>query len=208
MPRQISVRQAGTYRTVQTPGPYGDCPFSSLLCRTLWKSYLLSCRTKLAKLLCLKCLGRIDFVNFSFYQSVSMQDIRPAEYRTHFQNNKAIAFITPAHHLSICRVLQHPNRPYQLQFNLTIMGDVCMFRGGRTCTACEPRFAISIIQRIQLLTIMGTRGYLQSRSNYWPPQCLLPKVHPSWTSTQTVTACTRFISYPNRNDDEHPSQVQ
>jgi hypothetical protein len=41
-------------------------PPSSLFCRTLWKSYLFNCRTKLAKLLCLKCLGRIDFVNFSF----------------------------------------------------------------------------------------------------------------------------------------------
>ena len=49
-----------------TPEPYGECPFSSLLCRTLWKSYLLSWRTKLAKLLCLKCLGRIDLVNLSF----------------------------------------------------------------------------------------------------------------------------------------------
>ena len=54
-----------------TPGPYGEVLPSSLLCRTLWKSYLLSCRTKLAKLLCLKCLGRICFVNFSFYNSVS-----------------------------------------------------------------------------------------------------------------------------------------
>jgi hypothetical protein len=41
-------------------------PPSSLFCRTLWKSYLFNCRTKLAKLLCLKCFGRIDFVNFSF----------------------------------------------------------------------------------------------------------------------------------------------
>ena len=49
-----------------TPEPYGECPLSSLLCRTLWKSYLLSWRTKLAKLLCLKCLGRMDLVNLSF----------------------------------------------------------------------------------------------------------------------------------------------
>ena len=49
-----------------TPAPYGDCPLSSLLCRTLWKSYLFSCLTKLAKLLCLKCFGRIDLVNRSF----------------------------------------------------------------------------------------------------------------------------------------------
>lgn len=48
-----------------TSFPYNASPFSSL-CRTLWKSYLLSCRTKLAKLLCLKCFGRMVFVNFSF----------------------------------------------------------------------------------------------------------------------------------------------
>lgn len=32
---------------------------------TLWKSYLLSCRIKLDMLLCLKCFGKIDLVNFS-----------------------------------------------------------------------------------------------------------------------------------------------
>jgi hypothetical protein len=47
--------------------PYGDWPFSSLFWRTLWKSYLLSWRTKLAKLLCLKCFGRMVLVNFSHY---------------------------------------------------------------------------------------------------------------------------------------------
>lgn len=47
--------------------PYGDWPFSSLFCRTLWKSYLFSWRTKLAKLLCLKCFGRMVLVNFSHY---------------------------------------------------------------------------------------------------------------------------------------------
>lgn len=41
---------------------------SSLLCLTLWKSYLFSWRTKLAKLLCLKCFGRMALVNFSFWK--------------------------------------------------------------------------------------------------------------------------------------------
>ena len=54
-----------------TPTPYGEVPPSSLLCRTLWKSYLFSWRTKLAKLLCLKCFGRMCFVNFSFCEQVS-----------------------------------------------------------------------------------------------------------------------------------------
>lgn len=64
--RQHTCLSQEAVKTMQhTPGPYGDCPFSSF-CRTLWKSYLFSCRTKLAKLLCLKCLGRMVFVNFSF----------------------------------------------------------------------------------------------------------------------------------------------
>lgn len=61
-----------------TPDPYGECPLSSLLCRTLWKSYLLSCRTKLAKLLCLKCLGRIDLVNLSFCMMYQTGRSQPA----------------------------------------------------------------------------------------------------------------------------------
>ena len=63
-----------------TPGPYGGVPLSSLLCRTLWKSYLFNCRTKLAKLLCLKCFGRICFVNFSFCAIVSLPSIGLALY--------------------------------------------------------------------------------------------------------------------------------
>lgn len=64
-----------------TLGPYGDCPFSSLFCRTLWKSYLFSWRTKLAKLLCLKCLGRMVLVNFSHYsrKSSSQSTFLPLE---------------------------------------------------------------------------------------------------------------------------------
>lgn len=54
------------YCDILTPTPYGEVPPSSLLCRTLWKSYLFSWRTKLAKLLCLKCFGRMCLVNFSF----------------------------------------------------------------------------------------------------------------------------------------------
>ena len=66
---QVSVKSRRTSHVERTPDPYGDCPFSSLLCRTLWKSYLFSCRTKLAKLLCLKCFGSMDLVNFSFCPS-------------------------------------------------------------------------------------------------------------------------------------------
>ena len=51
-----------------TPTPYPTGPSPSLFCLTLWKSYLFNWRTKLAKLECLKCLGRMDFVNFSFCQ--------------------------------------------------------------------------------------------------------------------------------------------
>lgn len=44
-----------------TFSPYGLGASSVDL--TLWKSYLLSWRTKLAKFECLKCFGRIDVVN-------------------------------------------------------------------------------------------------------------------------------------------------
>ena len=45
-----------------TFSPYGLGASSVDL--TLWKSYLLSWRTKLAKFECLKCFGRIDVVNW------------------------------------------------------------------------------------------------------------------------------------------------
>lgn len=56
----------GKGKKVLTLGPYGDGTLSSLFCLTLWKSYLFNCRTKLAKLLCLKCFGKMVLVNFSF----------------------------------------------------------------------------------------------------------------------------------------------
>ena len=60
-----SIQLTCRMEEVPTFCPYGDWPFSSLFCRTLWKSYLFSWRTKLAKLLCLKCFGRMVLVNFS-----------------------------------------------------------------------------------------------------------------------------------------------
>jgi hypothetical protein len=92
-----------------TPGPYGDCPLSSLLCRTLWKSYLFSCRTKLAKLLCLKCLGSMCLVNFSFCALVSDQSTGGAHSPwTYFEDDKAIAIVSPADHALVARTFQHP----------------------------------------------------------------------------------------------------
>jgi hypothetical protein len=58
--------------------PYGDSLFSSFR-RSLWKSYLLSCRTKLEKLLCLKCFGRISLVNLSVCVSSCQQPEERAE---------------------------------------------------------------------------------------------------------------------------------
>lgn len=69
--RKLVVHCADQRSGSLTPRPYGEVPPSSLLCRTLWKSYLFSWRTKLAKLLCLKCFGRMCFVNFSFCNRVS-----------------------------------------------------------------------------------------------------------------------------------------
>lgn len=98
------------FRPLQlTPAPYGDWPPSSLLCRTLWKSYLFSCRTKLAKLLCLKCLGRMDFVNFSFFQCVSNEERRRGAL-PYLEDYKAVAFVSPPHHRLVCGILQHPGR--------------------------------------------------------------------------------------------------
>ena len=102
-----------------TFGPYGDCPFSSLFWRTLWKSYLFSWRTKLAKLLCLKCLGRIVLVNFSHCAMVSADRQRDrqraatrererAHLYPYLQDDKTIPLITPAHNFRVRRVLQHP----------------------------------------------------------------------------------------------------
>lgn len=73
MPANCQLRElAALVQGGLTPGPYCDWPFSSLLCRTLWKSYLFNWRTKLAKLLCLKCFGRMCLVNFSFYATISI----------------------------------------------------------------------------------------------------------------------------------------
>ena len=55
----------GPIRVYQLTLPKGDELSLSLDGLTLWKSYLLSCRIKLDMLLCLKCFGRIDRVNFS-----------------------------------------------------------------------------------------------------------------------------------------------
>ena len=84
-----------------TPGPYGDVPPSSLLCRTLWKSYLFSCRTKLAKLLCLKCFGRMCFVNFSFCRAVrSALSLRSCKYVPLIRRSYPLRFpIAPRFHL-------------------------------------------------------------------------------------------------------------
>ena len=85
-----------------TPGPYGDCPESSLLCRTLWKSYLFSWRTKLAKLLCLKCFGRMDLVNLSFCRDDELaQFVGRAQSASHLEHHEAVSFISPSDDLGV-----------------------------------------------------------------------------------------------------------
>lgn len=54
-----------SFRGQRTLGPCPGLPSSGRL--TLWKSYLFSWRTKLAKLLCLKCFGSTRVENFSPY---------------------------------------------------------------------------------------------------------------------------------------------
>jgi len=100
----------------RTSRPYGASPFSSL-CLTLWKSYLFSCRTKLAKLLCLKCLGRMVFVNFSFYWqrvSQSWQRIHRLTVRgsIYLKDHKAVAVSAPADHIAVRGVFEHSVRDH------------------------------------------------------------------------------------------------
>lgn len=93
-----------------TSRPYGDSPFSSL-CLTLWKSYLFNWRTKLAKLLCLKCFGRMFLVNFSFYSRQSQDGTLGCDPRgkghkhSYLQDHKAIAFGAPSYHRVVRGIL-------------------------------------------------------------------------------------------------------
>ena len=83
--------------------PYGDWPFSSLFCRTLWKSYLFSWRTKLAKLLCLKCFGRMVLVNFSHYRDFELAEHKETKSVSH-KSTGALPPIpqrNPLHHPSV-----------------------------------------------------------------------------------------------------------
>jgi hypothetical protein len=118
-----------------TPGPYGDCPFSSLLCRTLWKSYLFSWRTKLAKLLCLKCLGRMCFVNFSFCPGVCQRIVTLQTKiikTTYFQYYKAVSIIPPSHYVLVGRVFEHSVPIISVCRRIAWIGSL------RTCTVCAP----------------------------------------------------------------------
>lgn len=80
---------------------------SSLFCLTLWKSYLFNCRTKLAKLLCLKCFGRINLVNFSFCHHCQHVTAANTRGMTYFENDEALSSLAPAHDRFIRRVFEH-----------------------------------------------------------------------------------------------------
>lgn len=116
-----------------TPWPYCAAPLSSVW-RTLWKSYLFSCRTKLAKLLCLKCFGKIVLVNFSFcsprlcrVRSLARprRQIRQCSY---LQYDKAVAVIAPAYYFIIRGVFQHSG--FQRQVSKGV-GGPCLGASGR-----------------------------------------------------------------------------
>lgn len=62
----------------RTFSPYGLGASSVDL--TLWKSYLLSWRTKLAKFECLKCFGRIDVVNWFMSCARSSKSVTSARF--------------------------------------------------------------------------------------------------------------------------------
>lgn len=141
-----------------TPRPYGDCPLSSLLWRTLWKSYLFSWRTKLAKLLCLKCLGRMDLVNLSFcgtHQTAGPGRRLPRAAGAHLQHHKAVPFISPPHDGRIGGVLQHPSAL------LAWLDPLRSPRSIRAGGAILVQFAD--LRSMSILGAEGRRAHLQSR---------------------------------------------
>ena len=106
---------------------------SSLACRTLWKSYLLSCRTKLAKLLCLKCFGRICFVNFSFCHGRQGGVLSSRLGVSYLEDYEAVALIAPSDHALVLRAFQHSTANWSVcRPERTVGCDLL------TCTACAP----------------------------------------------------------------------
>ena len=74
----------------------------------MWKSYLLSCLTKLAKLECLNILGRMVFVNSFMSYDVMREGIyldicAPTNF-----DNETVALRTPRDDVVEGLVLEHP----------------------------------------------------------------------------------------------------
>ena len=61
-----------------------------------------------AKLLWLKCLGRMCLVNFSFWCGVRKQARAWVHVRTCLEHDEAIGLVPPPHDAFVLRTLQHP----------------------------------------------------------------------------------------------------
>jgi hypothetical protein len=75
----------------------------------LWKSYLLSWRTKLEKLLCLKCFGRIALANFSHCSTVKFDAtmIVACLNLTNLNDDEAVTVFAPPHDVRMFWIFHH-----------------------------------------------------------------------------------------------------
>lgn len=76
-----------------------------LLATRCAKAYLLSCLTKLAKLLCLKWRGRTFFVNSVFCSLLFTCPEVIVAWAIYVEDNEAIAHVIPPYYMTVGRVL-------------------------------------------------------------------------------------------------------
>jgi hypothetical protein len=134
-----------------TSRPYGDSPLSSL-CLTLWKSYLFNWRTKLAKLLCLKCFGRIVLVNFSFCRPGEISVVERCRSscgasgpQAYLQDHKAVAVGAPSYYRVVRGILEHPATSW---VSMCCPAVGARRRGvQRTCRVCAPGDGMLVVFR-------------------------------------------------------------
>lgn len=140
---------------------------------------MFSCLTKLAKLLCLKCLGRMCFVNFSFYTAVSVGHLNvELGTTTHFQHNKAVTVIPPPYYVLVCRVFEHSIS------RISTSGRIASTtRSRRTCTTFEPATRLAQLQE-RTCSI-----HIQNRSN-----CSTPSPATGWNPSRIWLALVESLA--------------
>jgi len=135
---------------------------------------LFNCRTKLAKLLCLKCFGRMPLVNFSFcgrHVSILGADCI-ARKGPYFNHNETVSLVTPSNDRRVRRVYQHPEPAISLVSSRVCGGCV---RAGRGATY------LYNLRTWETMSKFSRRGCpqvsdLQSHWSCWPKPCR--PVHP------------------------------